>query len=106
MNYVAGGVTYLDAIAHAIRLANEDIDPGDETFHRRLHSQSNNDRSNTECGDGGIPIDKNYRYSNQRDYQCNDQVHDALKRETSGSILDTSEPIHGSSLCNRQHKRD
>ena len=43
VNYVASGIANLDPIAHPIRLTNEDIDPGDEAFHRRLHSQSKND---------------------------------------------------------------
>jgi hypothetical protein len=37
---VTGSVTYLDAIAYAIRLADENIYPGDETFHRRLYCQA------------------------------------------------------------------
>ena len=40
---IAGSITYLDSIANTIRLANENIYPSDETLHRRLHSQCNND---------------------------------------------------------------
>ena len=37
---VSGSVTYLDAITYAIRLANQNIYPADETFHRRLYCQA------------------------------------------------------------------
>src|SRR6202040_145983 len=41
VDYVARAVTDLYAIAHSERLANEDVNPGDEAFHRRLHSEPN-----------------------------------------------------------------
>ena len=43
VDYVPRGVTDLYAITYAIRLANEDVNPGDETFHRRLYSEADDD---------------------------------------------------------------
>src|SRR5262249_41074196 len=33
INYVAGGIGYLDTIAYSVRLTNKNIDPAYETFH-------------------------------------------------------------------------
>src|SRR5215475_8036646 len=67
VDYVASGLPYLDAVAHAKRLANQDVNPRDKAFHRRLHSQAEDDRTDTERSDGGVPIHKNYRDDNHGD---------------------------------------
>ena len=43
VDYVAGGFTNLYAITYSERLANKDINPGDEAFHRRLDCKPNDD---------------------------------------------------------------
>ena len=40
VNDVARGFAYLYAIPYPERLANENINPGDEAFHRRLDSET------------------------------------------------------------------
>jgi len=58
-----------------------------------------NNRANTERGNGGIPIDENYRYGNDRDPKSDDQMQNTLKRKTSGRILDATQRIDGNSSC-------
>ena len=41
IDYITGGVTDLYAITYSERLANEDINLGDEAFHWRLHGKAN-----------------------------------------------------------------
>ena len=43
IDHVASGVGYFDAVAHAKRLANQNVNPRDETLHRGLNSQPDND---------------------------------------------------------------
>src|SRR6266511_3108029 len=43
IDYIARGVTNLNAITHTKRLTDENIDPTDEAFHRGLYSQANDD---------------------------------------------------------------
>jgi hypothetical protein len=40
VDHVASGITDLYAITYSERLANEDINPGDEALHRRLDSEA------------------------------------------------------------------
>ena len=93
IDHVAGGVGYFDAVAHAKRLAHQDVNPGDEAFHRSLHSQPDNDRTDAERSDRRVPINKNNRDNNNRDGQRNSQPLDALESETGGSIFDPSNSI-------------
>ncbi len=69
---VTGGVIDFDAIADAKRLADENVYPGDETFHRCLHGQAQDDRSHAECGERRIPVYKNHRHGNYRNQQPGD----------------------------------
>ncbi len=94
VDHVTGGVVDLDAIADAIRLADENIDPGDETFHRRLHSQTDDDRSNTERGQRRIPIHKDDRRRDDCDQHADDQLENALECETRDGIQDPADCIN------------
>jgi len=67
IDYVAGGVGYFDSVAHTKRLAHEDVNPGDEAFHRSLHSQPEDDRTDTKRRDRRVPINKKNRDDNNRD---------------------------------------
>ena len=67
VDYVACGLAYLYAVTYAKRLANQNVNPRDKAFHRRLHRQPDNDRTDTERSNSGIPIHKNDRDHNQHD---------------------------------------
>ena len=69
---VTGGVVDFDAITDAKWLANENVDPGDEAFHRRLHGKTNDDRSDTERSQCWVPVDEDYGYDNKRDNERRD----------------------------------
>ena len=43
VNDIASGIADLNPIAYPVRLTNEDVYPGDETFHRGLNGQAEND---------------------------------------------------------------
>ena len=67
VDHIAGSIVDLDTIADPERLADENIDPGNETLHWCLHGQPNDNRSHTEGSKRGVPIHKNYRHGNERD---------------------------------------
>lgn len=46
------GVAYFDAVAHTKRLSNQNVNPSDEAFHRRLHSQPDNYRTEADAETG------------------------------------------------------
>ena len=106
VDHVASGIAYLDAVAYAKRPANQNVNPRDETFHRRLHSQSDDDRANTERSDRCVPIYKNNRDDNDRYHEDNSQARDTLERETSSSILDSSDSVKGKRARDGQHDCD
>src|SRR5215470_6295423 len=106
VDYVASRITYLNAITDAIRLANQNIDPGDETFHRRLYSQPDDDRTDAKRCNSCVPIHKNDRDHDHRDGQSNHQMHDTLEGETSGRILDPSQSVDGKRARDREDYRD
>ena len=93
MDYVTSSVTNLDAVCYPKRLANEDVYPRDKAFHRRLDSETDDNRSDPERSNRGIPIDENYRNNNNRDNKGNEEMLNTLERETGGSILDMSKPL-------------
>src|SRR5512132_4100171 len=93
IDHITGRVGYFDPVAHAIRLTHQDVNPRDEAFHRSLHSQPDDDRTDTERSDRGVPIHKNNRDNNNRDGQRNSQPLDALEGETGGSIFDPANSI-------------
>ena len=93
IDHVAGRIGDFDAVAHAKRLAHQNVNPGDEAFHRSLHSQPDDDRTDTERSDRRVPINENNRDNDNRDGQRNSQPLDALEGETGGSILDPANSI-------------
>jgi hypothetical protein len=93
INHVASGVADFDAVADAKRLANQNVNPGDKAFHRGLHSQPDDDGTDTERCDRRVPINKNNGDNDYCDRQCNSQPLDALKGEAGGSIFDSSNCI-------------
>src|SRR5215475_6775137 len=103
---VAGGICYFNAVAHAKRLTDQNVNPSNEAFNRRLQSQPDNDRTDAERSDSRIPIHKNYRYNDQRDGQPNGEAHDTLECETSGRVLDAAKPVDGKRTRDSQHDRD
>ena len=93
IDYVPCGVTDLYPVTDAVRLANKNVNPRDETFHRRLDSEANDDRANAQGGKRAIPIDKNYRHNYGRDRERGDQTFDALEGEPDGGVLDSTQSI-------------
>ena len=91
------------AITYPKRLANEDVNPSDEAFHRRLDRETDDNGADTEGGKRGIPIDENNRYGDYDDSKGDDQMHHALERETNGRIFDATERIDGNSSCNGEN---
>ena len=59
VDHVAGGIAHLDAVADAIGAPNQQINPADETGHRCLHGQAENDRTDAERGQRSIPVNEN-----------------------------------------------
>jgi hypothetical protein len=106
VNHVASGIAYFDAVAHTKRLSNQNINPRDETLHWRLHSQSNDDRANTERSHRCVPIYKNNRDDDDPHRESNSQASDTLECETSSSILDLSSSVRGNRARNSQHDCD
>src|SRR4029453_15196867 len=84
------------------RLANKDVDPGYEAFHRGLNSQADDNLADAERGKHAIPIDENDRDSDDRDNKRDDQMHHALKSETSGRVLDPAQRINGNNSRDSQ----
>src|SRR6266576_1426295 len=67
VDHVPCGITDLYPITDPERLANKDINPGEEALHRGLYSQPDDDRTNTERSDGSVPIHENDRDDNHGD---------------------------------------
>src|SRR5262249_31285744 len=106
VDYVACRVTNLYAITDAIRLANQNINPGDEAFHRRLYSQPDDDRTNTEGSDSSVPIHKNDRDDDDRDGQRDGETLDPQESETGRPIFDASNSIRRNRSRDHQDDRD
>src|SRR6266513_788945 len=100
---VSGGIIDSNAVPDTIRLADEEVDPADETFHRSLHSQSNNDGNNANRGERSIPIYEKYRDGDKRDQQRDDQMFDASESETCGRVFDLAQDIDRDRFRNREH---
>src|ERR1041385_2338209 len=88
IDHVACSVADLYTITDAERLANEDVNPGDEAFHRRLDGEADDDRSNTERSKRAIPIHKNHRDNNGCDCDRDDQMLNTLQGEPNGGVFD------------------
>ena len=58
VDHVASGIANFNAITNAKRLPNKNKNPGDETFHRGLHGQADDDRTDAERGERAVPIHK------------------------------------------------
>jgi hypothetical protein len=93
IDHVAGGIGYFDAIADAKRLAHQNINPADKAFHRSLHSQPDNDRTDSKRSDRRVPINKNNRDNNNCDGQRDSQTLDAVESKTGGSIFNPANCI-------------
>src|SRR5213595_3076308 len=106
VNDVARGFAYLYAIPYPERLANENVNPGDKAFHRRLDSETDDNRADTERGNRGIPIDKNYRNDNDCDNKANCEMLDTLECKARGRVLDMSKPIDRRNACDSEHDYD
>ena len=55
---VTGGVADFNSIADSERSAHQNVNPGDEAFHRCLHGEANDDRADAERGERAVPIDE------------------------------------------------
>ena len=106
VNYIACGFGDLYAIAYSERLAYENVNPTDEAFHRRLYSEADDNRANTQCGKRSIPIDEHDGYGDNYNDKRDDQMHHTLKGETSRRVLDPAQRINGNSSRNRQKDHD
>ena len=66
IDHVAGGVADFDPIPDPIWLPDQDVNPGNETFHRRLNSEAEDNGANSERGDCRIPVHENCRERDEK----------------------------------------
>ena len=89
INHVSSGVADFDAVANAKRLANQNVNPCDETFHRSLYRQPDDNRANSKRGHRAVPIHEDDRHHDESNGEPHHQMRYALEGETSRCILDT-----------------
>src|SRR5690349_7777339 len=58
VDHVASGVADFDSVTDSERLANENVNPGDETLCRCLDGETDDDRTDAERGERAVPIDE------------------------------------------------
>src|SRR5207302_3864502 len=103
VNDVPGGVFDLDTIADLVRPSDQDVDPAEETGHRRLHSQANDDGADTDGNERSVTINENNTNNDDSDDQSDEQMFDPAKSEASGRVIEPPDRINGNGFGNREH---
>src|SRR5207249_1099610 len=102
IDYVTSGIADFNSVANTKWLPDENKNPGDETLHRSLHGQTNDDRTDPERGERAVPIYKDDRDDNYGDQQASDEQQDTSKRETGDSIFNSSDRVNPNCFRGRE----
>src|SRR5947209_1479988 len=106
VNDVACSVPDFYSIADPEWLADQNVNPCNETLGRRLDRQSKNDGPNPKRGERAVPVNKNNRNRDDGNDCSNDQEQNSPQGEARYRLVDSSDRVHPHGFRNCQDDND